>query len=131
MNEKEYQEKRQWAKELRVAYRTVGRELVAVELPTVKITIPDHAHVQPTDDGAFVECVMWVPKNPAADKVLADRAAAETARLKAIDDARVCKCAHRKGQHTGPCAIGGVPSCTQCTCIEFSEMVLLDDDIPF
>jgi hypothetical protein len=52
-------ERRQEQQHNRARYREAARRL----FPNVKIT--EHAHVSTTanDDGAFVECQVWVPKS--------------------------------------------------------------------
>ena len=47
-------------KRLYLAYRAKARELFEDDDKWIKVS--DHANVQMTEDGAFVEAVVWVPK---------------------------------------------------------------------
>lgn len=49
-----------------LAYRDRARTIIRdgdERLPRPEITVSEHANVHPMDDGAFVECVVWVPKS--------------------------------------------------------------------
>lgn len=49
-------ESRKKFKELNIQYRNLARTI------DENITISDHAEVRMTEDGAFVEALVWVPK---------------------------------------------------------------------
>lgn len=51
-------------KRLRTAYRAKAREMYedVGRQETEYIKVPEHANVQIVEDGAFIECVVWVPK---------------------------------------------------------------------
>lgn len=49
------------AKRLYLAYRAKAKEMIA-KIEGERLTVSNHANVQMTEDGAFVECTVWVPK---------------------------------------------------------------------
>ena len=47
-------------KEEYLAYREKAKEMIRMMDSSLRVT--EHANVQPAEDGAFVECVIWIPK---------------------------------------------------------------------
>lgn len=52
-------ERRQLEQRLRHAYRNIARQRVR---RLKGVTLSEHAHVHPMEDGAFVEVTIWIPR---------------------------------------------------------------------
>lgn len=55
-------------KRLRLAYRETARRLYAGTQKNLQISVSEHANVSPTEGGAFVEAVVWVPRASVKDE---------------------------------------------------------------
>lgn len=136
----DYQVKRDAKKKLRLAYREVAGDIASTLgiLEGCSITINAIGNVQPMEDGAFVDCVMWVPHKLGQEKVeelaklaaLAEQAKVDAARAEGCNNDHVWS--HNFGDDWTP-EVG-----TPCDCkkkrwgvTEEAASVLLDDDIPF
>jgi len=63
ISDSEVYQKRQDEKVRRAAYREKARLIDAgTSGQWYEITIPDHAHVHEVEDGAFVDAVIFIPK---------------------------------------------------------------------